>query len=369
VTVGGPILRLEQLTKYFGAFKALDALSLEIDEGEVFTLLGPSGCGKTTTLRIIAGLEQPDAGRIWLGDRPIVSVGDRINVPPHKRNMGMVFQSYAIWPHKTVFENVAYPLRVRRVGDAEVRRKVEWALGLVGLEGLAQRQGPQLSGGQQQRVALARALVYEPSVLLLDEPFSNLDAKLREQMRVQLKLLLKDIKITAVFVTHDQVEALSLSDRVAVMNQGHVEQLGAPRDLYERPATAFVRDFLGSTVLLRGYTGDGAPAGQVAIHLTDVPGVVLHAATDEPVPPAGREVLVAVRPEDVHVRAEANGGGPNALVGTLEALLFVGDHYECRVVLPGAQTVFLHAPRATRLREGDAVHLSVAPEAVSVWPA
>jgi ABC-type Fe3+/spermidine/putrescine transport system ATPase subunit len=369
-SVGVPILRLEHLTKYFGQFRALDDLSLEIEEGEVFTLLGPSGCGKTTTLRCIAGLEQPDAGRIWLKDRPIVSISDRISVPPHRRDMGMVFQSYAIWPHKTVFENIAYPLRVRRVGGDEVRRRVAWALSLVGLDGLAERQGPQLSGGQQQRVALARALVYEPSVLLLDEPFSNLDAKLREQMRVQLKLLLKQVAITAVFVTHDQVEALSLSSRVAVMNQGHVEQLGAPRELYERPATAFVRDFLGSTILLRGYAGDGAPAGQVAIHLTDVPGVTLHAAAGEQAPAAaGNEVLVAVRPEDVHFGAAMNGAAPNALDGTLEALLFVGDHYECRVALPGAQTVLLHAPRSTPLREGDTVQLTMAPEGVSVWPA
>ncbi|HEY7064100.1 MAG TPA: ABC transporter ATP-binding protein [Chloroflexota bacterium] len=368
--MGVPLLRLEHLTKYFGAFKALDDLSLEIEEGEVFTLLGPSGCGKTTTLRCIAGLEQPDAGRIWLKERPIVSVSDHVSVPPHRRNMGMVFQSYAIWPHKSVFENVAYPLRVRRVKQAEVRQRVEWALGLVGLEGLADRQGPQLSGGQQQRVALARALVYEPSVLLLDEPFSNLDAKLREQMRVQLKLLLKDVAITAVFVTHDQVEALSLSNRVAVMNQGRVEQLGAPRELYEQPATAFVRDFLGSTVLLRGYAGDGAPAGQIAVHLTDVPGVTLHAAVGEhPAPAAGHEVLVAVRPEDIHFGGGANGDGPNALAGTLDALLFVGDHYECRVALPGAQTVLLHAPRSTPLREGDPVQLTVPPEGVSVWPA
>ncbi|HZS03001.1 MAG TPA: ABC transporter ATP-binding protein [Chloroflexota bacterium] len=369
-TVGVAILRLEHLTKYFGAFKALDDVSLAIEEGEVFTLLGPSGCGKTTTLRCIAGLEQPDDGRIWLRDQPIVSVSDRICVPPHRRNMGMVFQSYAIWPHKTVFENVAYPLRVRRVGQAEVRRRVEWALELVGLEALADRQGPQLSGGQQQRVALARALVYEPAVLLLDEPFSNLDAKLREQMRVQLKLLLKQVAITAVFVTHDQVEALSLSNRIAVMHQGHVEQLGAPRELYERPATAFVRDFLGSTVLLRGYAGDGAQPGQVTVHLTDVPGVTLHAvAGPHSVPPAGQAVLVAVRPEDIHFDSAGYGGGPNALDGTLEALLFVGDHYECQVTLPGAQTVVLHAPRSTALREGDPVRLSVAPEGVSVWPA
>jgi ABC-type Fe3+/spermidine/putrescine transport system ATPase subunit len=368
--MGVPVLRLEHVSKSFGRFQALDDLSLDIEEGEVFTLLGPSGCGKTTTLRLIAGLETPDAGRILLRGQPIVSVHDGLFVPPHKRNMGMVFQSYAIWPHKTVFENVAYPLRVRRVPEEEVRRRVRRTLSLVGLEGLETRQGPQLSGGQQQRVALARALVYEPSVLLLDEPFSNLDAKLREQMRVQLKLLLKEVRITAVFVTHDQIEALSLSNRVAVMNQGRVEQIGRPQELYERPATAFVRDFLGSTVLLRGQTDAGAPPGQVAVRLLDVPDARLYAAAGDraPVGP-GQEVLVAVRPEDIRLHGAEDGSGPNQLVGTLEALLFVGAHYECRVRLRGDQSVLLHAPRTTRLREGDLVRLSVPPEGISVWPA
>src|SRR5581483_10188080 len=199
---------------------AVEDLSLEVQQGEIFTLLGPSGCGKTTTLRIVAGLETPDEAAIFFKDRPIVITSKRLFVPPNKRNVGMVFQSYAIWPHMTVEENVAYPLKLRRVPRQEMRERVQKALELVGLSGLEKRPAPLLSGGQQQRVALARALVYEPSVLLLDEPFSNLDSKLREQMRVELKLLQRRVGVTVVLVTHDQLEALSLSDRMVVMNQG-----------------------------------------------------------------------------------------------------------------------------------------------------
>jgi iron(III) transport system ATP-binding protein len=226
------MIRITKLSKLFGRVKAVDDLNLEIEEGEIFTLLGPSGCGKTTTLRLIAGLEWPDHGEIVLGEHTVLSVRRDIFVPSHKRNLGMVFQSYAIWPHMTVFENVAYPLKVRHIASSQIRDRVIRTLDLVGLGGLENRQAPQLSGGQQQRVALARALVHEPRILLLDEPFSNLDAKLREQMRFHLKLLLKKINITVVFVTHDQIEALSLSDRTAVMNAGHIDQLGSPRELY-----------------------------------------------------------------------------------------------------------------------------------------
>src|SRR5207244_1944821 len=219
---------------------------------EIFTLLGPSGCGKTTTLRLVAGLEHPDAGEIALRGRVVASVSRRVFVAPHKRNLGMVFQSYAIWPHMNVFENVAYPLRLRGVKRSVVAEKVTRVLHLVGLAGRDERGATLMSGGQMQRLALCRALVYEPDLLLLDEPFSNLDAKLREQMRVELKVLQRRLGVTVLFVTHDQIEALSLSDRVAVMQSGRVEQVGAPRALYERPASAFVRDFLGQTVILRG---------------------------------------------------------------------------------------------------------------------
>ncbi len=365
------ILRLENLTKSFGRVKAVDGLSLEVEEGEVFTLLGPSGCGKTTALRLIAGLEDPDHGRILLRGQPIASVSERIFVPTNKRKMGMVFQSYAIWPHKTVFENVAYPLRVRHVRSREIKERVLRVLQMVGLLGLEARPATQLSGGQQQRVALARALVYEPAVLLLDEPFSNLDAKLREQMRVQLKLLLEQVRITTVFVTHDQVEALSLSDRVAVMNQGHIEQSGRPRDLYERPGTPFVRDFLGKTVLLKGTVADRADAPRLTIHLDGAPRRTLHApATEKARPAPGMPVLVAMRPEDIHLtRDEGGQDSANELAGTVEALLFVGNHCECRVRLGGDEVISIQAPRSTLLREGEPVYLHVAPEAISVWPA
>ena len=244
------ILRLEGINKFFASHKAVDDLSLEIKEGEIFTLLGPSGCGKTTTLRQIAGLEQPDGGKIFFRDQLLVSPLEKMNVPTHKRKMGMVFQSYAIWPHLTVFETVAYPLRARKVKNPEIQKRVMDTLELVGLKGMENRQGPALSGGQQQRVALARALIYEPSILLLDEPFSNLDVKLREQMRVELKLLQRRVGVTVILVTHDQLEALSLSDRIAIMNQGKVEQVGTPKELYEKPRSAFVRDFVGKCITL-----------------------------------------------------------------------------------------------------------------------
>src|SRR5581483_3533415 len=223
------MVRLQNVTKGFaGGPQAVRNVSLDVEQGTIFTLLGPSGSGKTTTLRLIAGLEEPDSGAIYFRDRPMVDVAQRLFVPANSRNVGMVFQSYAIWPHMTVEENVAYPLKLRHLSKERVRERVSAALDLVGMSGLERRPAPLLSGGQQQRVALARALVYEPEVLLLDEPFSNLDAKLRDQMRVELKLLQHRLGITVVFVTHDQVEALSLSDRVAVMNLGEVQQIGKP---------------------------------------------------------------------------------------------------------------------------------------------
>ena len=217
-----PFLRAVGLGKRFGNVAAVNNVSFDVTKGEVLTLLGPSGCGKTTTLRMIAGFEKPDTGEIEVENNFVVSVQKRIFLPPEKREMGMVFQSYAIWPHLNVFENVAYPLRVRRVKGSLVREKVESVLDLVGLAGLEDRPAMLLSGGQQQRVALARALVYSPKLLLLDEPLSNLDAKLREQMRVELKELQRRLSITVVFVTHDQIEAMTLSDRLAVMSQGRI---------------------------------------------------------------------------------------------------------------------------------------------------
>src|SRR4029079_15064283 len=248
-------LRIQNLYKTFERVTAVDCINLEIKQGEFFTLLGSSGCGKTTTLRMIGGLEKPEGGEIHLGDQCLVSADQKIFVKPEKRDMGMVFQSYALWPRMTVFENVAYPLKLRGIRGLQAEKKVAEVLALVGLGGLEDRQAPALSGGQQQRVALARALVFSPKVLLLDEPLSNLDAQLREEMRRELKALQQRVNVTVIFVTHDQVEALSLSDRIAIMKFGRLEQVGTPEDVYFRPATPFVRDFLGKTFLLPGRIG------------------------------------------------------------------------------------------------------------------
>src|SRR6059036_2042025 len=233
------------LVKTFGTVVAVNDLSFEAKAGEFLTLLGPSGCGKTTTLRLVAGLERPDRGEIQVGGRPLSSTESGLFVPPERRGMGMVFQSYAIWPHMTVYENVAFPLQELRVPRAETRERVMAMLGTVGLGDLHARPAPMLSGGQQQRVALARALVSNPQVLLLDEPLSNLDARLREEMRFELRDMQARLGITSIFVTHDQAEAMTLSDRIIVMNGGRVEQEGSPEAVYQRPSTRFVMDFLG----------------------------------------------------------------------------------------------------------------------------
>jgi iron(III) transport system ATP-binding protein len=363
------MVELSHLTKFFGRVKAVDEFSVPINEGEIFTLLGPSGCGKTTSLRLIAGLEWPDEGEILLGGQTVVSVRDGVFVPSHKRNLGMVFQSYAIWPHMTVFQNVAYPLKVRRMPAGKISERVLRTLELVGLGGLEDRQAPQLSGGQQQRVALARALVHEPRILLLDEPFSNLDAKLREQMRFQLKLLLKKIRITVVFVTHDQIEALSLSDRIAVMQAGHVEQLGSPREIYERPSTSFVRDFLGRTVLLKGTVAAPEATARVSVCLNGFSSSKVLASRPEGLDlPSGSRVLVALRPEDIQVLKSDDATGVNSLIGTVETQLFVGDRCECGVRLENGETVILYTPRSLLLLEGESVRLRMSEENISVWP-
>ena len=246
-------VRLERVTKRFDDVVAVDDISLEIEHGSFFALLGPSGCGKTTTLRMIGGFEEPTAGTIYLGPEPVTGK------PPYKRDVNTVFQSYALFPHLSILENVAFGLRRRGVRKQEARGRVLDILGLVGLEGMERRKPRQLSGGQQQRVALARALVNRPRVLLLDEPLGALDLKLRKQMQLELKAIQHDVGITFVHVTHDQEEAMTMADRIAVMNQGHVEQLGPPEELYERPATAFVAGFLGVSNLLAGVVeGPGA---------------------------------------------------------------------------------------------------------------
>ncbi len=262
-----PAIRLENLSKTYpgNTQKAVDGLSLEIADGEVFTLLGPSGCGKSTTLRMVAGLEEPDEGSIYFGDKAVVVTETGFSLPPERRKIGMVFQSYAIWPHMTVGENVAFPLRAQKYPRSKIKTRVAEVLELVGMGGMEKRPGPLLSGGQQQRVALARALVTEPRILLLDEPFSNLDAKLREQMRIEVKLLQKRLNIAVLFVTHDQVEALSLSDRIAIMSGGIVQQQGSPQTLYNEPVNDFTRDFVGKTLLFKGRIVTKDSSGQVSV--------------------------------------------------------------------------------------------------------
>lgn len=363
-------VKLRSIQKNYGAVRAVGGVSLDIAVGEVFTFLGPSGCGKTTTLRMIAGLELPDDGDILFKDRPVVLSRDRVMVPPNKRNVGMVFQSYAIWPHMTVRENVAFPLHVRRVKSAMVRDRVAEVLALLGLAGLEERPATMLSGGQQQRVALARALVYEPEVLLLDEPFSNLDAKLREQLRLELKLLQRRLGITVIFVTHDQTEALSLSDRLAVMSNGRVEQIGRPFELYESPATPFVRDFLGRTILLRGTVRNGAAAAADGLRVT-IPGAegVLagrRAYADET--KSIVEVYAAIRPEDVDILEHAAGPAGNVLAGRVETVLFTGERSEVSVRIGDRGRVLAYAPRLLRLDEGQLVYLHLKPEMLTFWP-
>jgi len=365
------VLRLDGVSKSYGTVQAVDRASLEVRRGEVFTLLGPSGCGKTTTLRLVAGLDDPDAGEITLRGRVVASVSRRLFVPPHKRNLGMVFQSYAIWPHMTVFDNVAYPLRLRGVRGRAMRERVERVLELVGLGGLERRSATLLSGGQMQRLALCRALVYEPDLLLLDEPFSNLDAKLREQMRVELKLLQRRLGITVLFVTHDQIEALSLSNRIAVMDRGRAEQIGSPRSLYEAPASAFVRDFLGQTVILTGKV-ESPGTEMVAVRMDgalDGHRLVGRAAPGSPLA-RGVKAHVAIRPEDIEVTSsDGSGSDGNTLPGLVEALLFVGDRYEARVALGGEQRILLFLGRGREWREGQRLTLRLPPEVLSVWPA
>jgi iron(III) transport system ATP-binding protein len=329
-------VRLVGLTKRFGeGVAAVHELSLEVRHGELLSLLGPSGCGKTTTLRLIAGFLEPDAGEIWLGDRCLSS--PRSTVPPERRGMSMLFQSYAVWPHKTVAENVGYGLRFRDVPRRDWSRRVKEALALVRLEGFADRYPGELSGGQQQRVALARALVVEPAILLLDEPLSNLDAHLREEMRFEIRRLHEAFGITTVYVTHDQAEAMVTSDRIAVMRAGGIEQVGAPAEVYEHPATAFVAGFIGRTNLLRGrvVAGDGLVECDGGLRLATAAGADL---------PPGAAVTLSIRPHTIAVLAEPEATPPgglrvNQLPGTIRRAIYFGDTMDYQVAVDGSATV------------------------------
>ena len=352
-----------------GANPAVQDLSLDVYDGEILTLLGPSGCGKTTTLRMVAGLETPDAGDIYFGEEAVVMTSRRLNLAPNKRNVGMVFQSYAIWPHMTVAENVEFPLRARRFPKREIKARAMRALDLVGLTGFEDRPGPLLSGGQQQRVAFARALVTEPRVLLLDEPFSNLDAKLREQMRIGVKLLQKRLNIAMLFVTHDQIEALSLSNRIALMNFGIVQQQGQPRLLYEEPVNEFVRDFVGRTLLFKGKVQSSNPSGQMAIALAGARDCVVFGRSYNPdAIKNGESVFIGVRPEDVEIRPALGAEPPSGMIGgKVETVLFVGERIEYQVEVDGQRAMMIYGERHRPIEDGGKIWLKLRPEGHSAW--
>jgi spermidine/putrescine transport system ATP-binding protein len=347
---------LEGVTKRFGATTAVDDLSLMIEAGEFLSLLGPSGCGKTTSLRLLAGFEHPDTGVIR------VAGNDVAGVPPYRRDVNTVFQHYALFPHLTVSENVAFGLRQRKVGREETRTRVWQALEMVRMSHLTYRRPRQLSGGQQQRVALARALVNRPALLLLDEPLGALDRKLRQEMQIELKLLQAEVGTTFVYVTHDQEEALSMSDRIAVMLDGRIQQLADPDEIYDDPATAFVAGFIGTQNFLPGTArGDG--------HVVEGDGFGVRGGRQRDGVVSGRDAVAAVRPEAVDVLADDPGPGHNVVAGTLAGVSHLGDVLQYVVVGPGGREVLSRKPRlqAERLEAGTQVWCTWPVDAMTVF--
>jgi spermidine/putrescine transport system ATP-binding protein len=343
-----PILELRRISKRFGDFAAVDELSLKIAAGEFLTLLGASGSGKTTTLRMIAGFEQPSSGEILMAGQPIATL------PPFKRDINTVFQHYALFPHMSVRDNVGYGLRMRGVPRGEREERVTRALGMVKLDQLGARAPRQLSGGQQQRVALARALVNRPRVLLLDEPLGALDLKLRKEMQLELKHLQTHLGITFVYVTHDQEEALTMSDRIVLMRQGRIAQVGTPRELYDRPASRYVADFIGETNLLPGVVADSGN-GLVALRVGDA---TLRGTGDVPLAP-GAEAWLTVRPEAIELTdGTATPAGQNVVTGTVGDAVYAGSALRVHVVLPSGQRLVANVPSGTRVTPGEPVTLT-----------
>jgi spermidine/putrescine ABC transporter ATP-binding subunit len=344
------VVELRGCTRDYGAVRAVDALDLAIGEREFLALLGPSGCGKTTTLNLIAGFVEPTAGQV------LIDGEDVTGRPPHLRGLGVVFQSYALFPHLSVRENVAFGLRERRVPAPEIERRVGDVLELVRLDRQGRQRPGELSGGMQQRVALARALVYRPRVLLLDEPLAALDRKLREGMRDELRAIQRSVGVTTIFVTHDQAEALGLADRIAVMRQGRIEQLGAPREIYERPATRFVADFIGASTVLRGRA---VAADQVAVAASTLQ------VAGAPAWPVGTEVELAIRPERARL---APGPGDNVLDACIEGLVYQGAQTEVTARLADGQRVLVvvSEPAPVPLAPGQTVRLHLPADAFMV---
>jgi iron(III) transport system ATP-binding protein len=355
-------IRLENLRKTFGTIVATDEVNMVLPEAELSTLLGPSGCGKTTLLRLIAGFYQPDAGRIYFDD---VDVTD---LPPHKRNTGMCFQNYALWPHMTVHDNVAYGMKLKRVDGMKytapaIQKRVSNALDLVRLGDLGHRHIHQLSGGQQQRVALARALVIEPGVLLLDEPLSNLDAKLRIEMREEIIRIQSEMSITTVYVTHDQHEALSISDKVAVMDKGYVQQFANPREIYSDPQTVFVADFIGQCTFIDGKVLSVGDRIRVAIPNNQE--IIGHTTIDGYPFEVGETVKAAVRPEDLNLTKERPND--NEIIGQVTRTIYVGNALEVYFMVGDIAAEALLDPDSS-IKKGDSIHLFAPQDEVMILP-
>jgi ABC-type Fe3+/spermidine/putrescine transport system ATPase subunit len=357
-------IEIRNLFKRFRKVVAVDHVNLEVNQGEMLTLLGPSGCGKTTTLRCVAGLEKPEEGDILIDGKPMLSQGF---VQPSKRGIGMVFQNYAVWPHMKVLHNVGYGLRLQKIPRPQIREMAHQVLELVGLKGLEERYPAQLSGGQQQRVALARALVRNPKVLLLDEPLSNLDAKLREKMRFEIKSLVKRMGITSVYVTHDQAEAMVISDRIAVMDSGRVAQLGTAEEIYKKPANRFVADFIGTMNFI---------PGEVVEVLRDSAAVYVRAEFKEKIlcrtdsldaTTAGKTVYVSVRPEDVDVLTEPPQAGENLFKGTIVHKAYLGNFLYFFVSVNGTM-IRVQVTHHVSQDEGQEIFLSLNPRKCVILP-
>lgn len=354
-----PYLEVQNLVKWFGDDPAVDNISFGIPKGAFLTLLGPSGCGKTTTLMSIAGLHSIDSGRIRVGDVVYTSPKEGLFLPPEKRDIGMVFQSYAIWPHMTVTENVAYPLEIRKVEQSEIDDRVADVLALVGLTEMADKMATQLSGGQQQRASLARAIVAEPRLLLFDEPLSNLDLKLREQMRVELKRIQNEVGITAIYVTHDQSEALVMSDEIIVMSKGHIEQRGGPLEIYSRPVNEYVSNFIGIANLIKGRVTTVTEPGKGTVEISDHGKSIMVPCNLGPGMVEGSETVLSVRPENVHAERENSNGA--SLEGEVRQAIFLGSYVDCRVGWGDFEWKVIAHPRAG-LKQGEKVYLRLDPE-------
>ena len=353
-------IRISGLSRYYYSegkqIKALDNVDLTIPANKIFTLLGPSGCGKTTLLRCIVGLEVPDSGEIYIGDELVWSSEKKIFVPPENRGLGMVFQTYAIWPHMNVFDNVAYPLQTSKTSQTEIREKVAKALNFVQLDGYENRPATKLSGGQQQRVALARALVAEPKVILFDEPLSNLDAKLREETRKELRSFLSELLITAVYVTHDRIEALALSDLIAVMRAGKIVELGDPKKIYFNSDDRFVADFIGRANLIKGKIAKHQ--GEHAVFTSEIGSLVALNSQNIAV---GEEAMLCVRPEFIRLAPEQVAEGHNLFSGKMESLIFIGEAYEGEIRVGETLLTTTIDPTAD-IVEGDTITISFDPD-------